>query len=150
MWWLVGFSSFFSSSSSACLPLPRTFEFTPIFWSALLPLEETLVLAFLRADRVYCFDLLGVVIKFSTEELLSLSVGYVDMRPSLWDELPSLPLFSFAWISLIGFIWDKILFDFHWVQRKLYSLQSSKSPIDHQKRVFKAARTRIELLPRPM
>ena len=47
----------------------------PIFCRALFPLEDTLVFAFLRADSVDCFDRLGVVIKFSTDELLSLSVG---------------------------------------------------------------------------
>lgn len=61
--------------------------------------------AFLRADRVCCFDRFGVVIRFSTEELLSLSVGYVDIKLSL--AVPNLPVaspFSFASTSLIGLI----------------------------------------------
>ena len=77
MWWLVWFSSFFSSSSSLFLPplALRAFDPAPIFCRALLPEEETLVFAFLSAESVYCLDRFGVVIKFSTDELLSLSVG---------------------------------------------------------------------------
>ena len=77
-------------------------------------------MAFLRADRVYCLDRLGVVIRFSTDELLSLSVGWVEIRLSL--AVPDFsPAFfsSLACISLIGLIYARILFDFHWVQRKL-------------------------------
>jgi hypothetical protein len=87
----------------------------------LLPLEETLELAFLRADRVEPFDLLGVVIKLSTELLLSLSVGCVDRRLSLAAPVLSLPSLasSFYYTSLWVLMESRILFDFHWVHRKL-------------------------------
>jgi len=75
MLWLVTFSSFFSSSSSWCLLPLRALEAAPILFKALFPLDETLVFAFLRAESVDCLDRFGVVIRFSTELLLSLSVG---------------------------------------------------------------------------
>ena len=78
---------------------------TPIFCRALFPLEDTLVFAFLRADSVDCFDRLGVVIKFSTDELLSLSVGYVDIKLSLAvPAFPFSPFDSLPFISLMGLI----------------------------------------------
>ena len=74
----------------------RAFEFSPIFYRALFPLEETLELAFLRAESVEPFERFGVVIRFSTEELLSLSVGYVDMRLSLAVPAPPFSFFAFS------------------------------------------------------
>lgn len=94
---------------------------------------------------------------FSAEETESLSVTVicVDIReseapPALVrpDRFPSLSV-NYKTSEFV-LIYAKILFDFHCVQRKLYSFHSSKSPIDHQNRVFNAFLTSNELFPRPI
>lgn len=105
------------------------------------------------------FLLVGVANRVSAEELLSLSVESMLSEVATIPSLPERPLFVVeppfsslvrASMSLLVLILATILFAFHWVQIKLYSSHSSKSPIDHQKRAFRQFLTRIELFPLPI
>ncbi len=131
----------------ACFLAPAYAAAYPAFWGSVEAL----------------FLLVGVDIIFSAELTLSLSVLviYVLINDSLPNPLPPLlakpdRLPSYYWdywdycTSELDLIWARILLDFHWVHRKLYSCQSSKSPMDHQNLDFRALRTRRELLPLPI
>ena len=120
--------------------------------------SSELVLPVSDADASLFF--LGVVIRFSLELVLSLSVAWVESWLSIqpaarvveWELFffSSVSLSCFSLRSLNGFMQFRILFDFHYVQIKLQPSHSSKSPMDHQNLLLRAVLTIPELFPRPI
>lgn len=136
--WLVMFSSFGGSSV--------LFRFV---FGARFPVQNGLGFIYEECSSFLCeaskLLLIGEVKSVSVELPDSLSVQiWVDWSPLLSH------CCSWKRISLWVFKPVIIRLDFHWVHMKLYSSQVSKSPIDHQKRVLRQARTSCELLPLPM